>query len=87
MLGYVLVRVMIFVAKQCGHCEIDVGWRPSGIFEVEVLLLVEVLILTLDTASAGVGRDAVAYVTGVAVTTGVAMTAAVSTSKSWELAK
>jgi hypothetical protein len=29
-----------------------------------------------------VGRDAVAYVTGVAVTTGVAMAVAVSTSKS-----
>lgn len=52
--------------------------------DVEVLLLVEVLILALDTASAGVGRDAVAYVTGVAVATGVAMTAAVSTSKSWQ---
>lgn len=83
-LGYVLVRVMTFVAKQCGHCEMDVGCRPSGTFEVELLLFMQVLILAEETASAGVGKDAVAYVTGVAVTTGVATAVAVSTSKSWE---
>ena len=82
MLGYVLVRVMTFIERQCGHCAMDVGCRPSGVLEAELLLFVQVLILAVDMASAGVGRDAVAYVTGVAVTTGVAMAVAVSTSKS-----
>ncbi len=50
--------------------------------EFELLLFVHVLILAEETASAGVGKDAVAYVTGVAVTTGVATAVAVSTSKS-----